>query len=54
MNDYAHVTDDMFDGALESIVDGMAASELLAIPEVYEALREALNNDVLAMFDSEE
>lgn len=44
---YDWVTDDLFDGALENMVGGMSASELLAVPGVYEALSEALNNDVL-------
>ncbi|NIR28712.1 MAG: hypothetical protein GWN84_05230 [Gammaproteobacteria bacterium] len=47
MPDYEWVTNDMFDGALEALVDGMSAGELLAIPGVAEVLREALNNDVL-------
>jgi hypothetical protein len=52
-HDYDWVTDDMFDGALESIVDGMSAAEILRITGVYEVLREELNNDVLSVLEEQ-
>ena len=41
------MTDNEFDGILESIVDGLTAAQILAIPGIYEVLREELNNDIL-------
>ena len=43
---YAWVTDDMFDAALQEIVNERHA-EILSIPGVYEVLSEHYNNDVL-------
>jgi len=49
------VTDDIFDGALETMVDGMNGSRLLSIPGIYEILSEELNNDILSsLVDDEE
>jgi hypothetical protein len=52
-HDYDWVTDDMFDSALESIVDAMSAAEILRITDVYEVLREELNNDVLSVLEQQ-
>lgn len=43
------VTDDQFADALEQLVDEMSAGDLFAIPGVYEALSEALNNEALKL-----
>lgn len=45
----SEVTQNQFYGALEGIVDGMTAGEVLGIPGVYEVLAEALNNAVLGL-----
>ena len=50
-DDYSWVTDEMFDGALEGIVDGLPASTILRIPGAYEVLSEALNNEVLTRLE---
>jgi hypothetical protein len=41
------VTHDEFVFALTEIVDEMSADELLAIPGIYEALSEHLNNEAI-------
>lgn len=45
--DYSFVTVEMFYDKLEELVGQMSSSELLAIPGIYAALREELNDDVL-------
>ena len=47
MTNYSLLTDDVFDGILENQVASLSAAQLLAIPGIYEILREELNNDVL-------
>jgi len=46
--DWSWVTSEMYHEALEEVVSDMAPSSLLAVPGVHEALREGLNNEVLA------
>ena len=50
---YAGLTNDIFDGILESLVAGMTASSILAIPGVYEAVKEELNNDILGLWEQD-
>lgn len=47
MGKYDKMTDEEFDTYLESIVDMLTPAQILAIPGVYEALSEELNNEVL-------
>ena len=47
MNDYDWITSDMFDAQLTAEIAKMSAAEILAMPGVYEALAEELNNAVL-------
>ena len=42
------ITDEMFNKELDDVVNNLSTSELLAIPGIYEILREELNNEVLA------
>lgn len=50
---YSWVTTEMFYNKLEELVGEMSAAEILTTPGVYEALSEALNNDVLDRLASE-
>lgn len=50
----SEITDDLFDGALCSIMSGMATTEILAIPGVYEIMCEELNNEVIALLTEPE
>tara|TARA_R100000008_G_scaffold83928_2_gene70113 strand:- start:1147 stop:1413 length:267 start_codon:yes stop_codon:yes gene_type:complete len=50
--DYSWVTDEVFDGALEEIIDALPASTILRIPGAYDVLKGALNNDVLASLEA--
>jgi len=47
MTDFNKITNVEFDRALADILDTMSAREVLAIPGVYEATSECLNNDIL-------
>ena len=51
-DDYSWVTDEVFDGALEGIIDALPASTILRIPGAYDVLKGALNNDVLASLEA--
>ena len=42
------VTQEEFDAALVALLEEMSAEEIIAIPGVYEAVSEALNNDAIA------
>lgn len=53
MSDYSWVTNEMFRAKLEQLIGQMSAGELLAIPGVYEAVSEELNNAVLEELESE-
>lgn len=46
-NPYADITNEEFDEELERQVGRMSAGTILAVPGVYEALKEELNNSVL-------
>lgn len=52
-DDYAYVTDEMFDDKLAELIGEKTPEQLLAIPGVYEILREHFNNDVLEELDKE-
>ena len=41
------VTDEMFDGKLDSLADALGIERLMKIPGVYERVKEELNNNVL-------
>lgn len=45
--DYSWVTTEMFDRKLREIVGRMTTDELLAVPGIYDELREDLNNQIL-------
>jgi Mg/Co/Ni transporter MgtE len=47
VNEYSHITDEMFDQELQRIMDEMSADDLLMIPGIYEVMREHLNNQIL-------
>ena len=49
----AQYTTEQFDEKLEEIVSSMFAADLLAIPGVYEALAEALNNEILDALEAD-
>ena len=51
-SDHSWVTNDLFDGAMESIVAGMSAGEIIRIPGVHEILAEELNDDILDYLDN--
>jgi len=51
--DYSWVTSEMFDNALEALVDEMTVAELLATPGIREILNEELNNAVLERLEGE-
>lgn len=51
MNDYDWITSDMFDAQLTAEVAKMSAAEILAVPGVYEALSEELNNTILTALE---
>lgn len=51
-DDYSWVSNDIFEGALEGIIDALPASTILRIPGAYNVLKEALNNDVLASLEA--
>jgi len=44
---YNHITSEEFDQALSDILDTMTGGQILAIPSVYEAVSEELNNEAL-------
>lgn len=50
---YDWVTEEMFDSKFREIVGGMSTDQLLAVPGVYEALKEDLNNQVLEELEDE-
>ena len=47
MPDYSKLTDEEFDACLEKIVGMLTPAQILALPRVYEALAEDLNDEVL-------
>jgi hypothetical protein len=47
MANYSWITDEMFSEKLEEILDEGSASDLLAIPGIYEIVSEHFNNDVI-------
>jgi hypothetical protein len=47
MDDFSWVTGEMFDRKLEEIIKKKDVSLILTVPDVYEALSEYFNNDVL-------
>lgn len=49
--DYSQMTDDEFDGILESFADAMGVGRILEIPGVYDLVREELNNGVLESWE---
>lgn len=51
MADYSKMTDEDFDSILDELVTKMSVAEILAVPEVYMALREELNNEVLSVWE---
>ncbi len=53
MPDYEWITSEMFTEKLGDIVAAMSSDEILAVPGTYEALSEALNNEVLDALESE-
>lgn len=50
LDDYPHVTTERFDTVLAELVAEMTPGQLFAVPGIYEALSEELNNAVLARF----
>ena len=48
---YSWITNEMFDEALYYLIEGLDAKSMLAIPGVYELVREQFNNDVLAKLE---
>lgn len=50
-NRYTDMTDTDFDDLLAELIGTMCADEILAIPGVYEVLQEALNNEVLELWE---
>ena len=52
-DNYDWVTSEMFAEKLEELVGKMSAGEILAVPGVYEALAEELNNAVLDSLQEE-
>lgn len=53
MKDYSWVTDEMFDRMLVDILDDTDSSEILAIPGVYDLVKEYFNNEVLEQLEEE-
>lgn len=51
--DYSWVTNELFDEKLTELVDDMTSDELLAVPGVYEVIKEHLNNEVLEALANE-
>lgn len=50
---YDWVTTEMFEKKLEELVGEMSAAQIMAVPGVADALREELNNAVLAALEEE-
>ena len=50
---YSWITNEMFDEALYYLIKGLDAKSMLAIPGVYELVKEQYNNDVLALLEDE-
>ena len=46
IDEYSWITNEMFDEALYYLIEGLDAKSMLAIPGVYELVREQFNNDV--------
>jgi hypothetical protein len=44
---YDWVTNEMFDEELEKVIEEASASTLIAIPGLYEVVREEFNNEIL-------
>ena len=47
MPNYDKITTEEFDHALSSLLDDMMGAQIMAIPGVYEAVSEELNNNAL-------
>lgn len=53
MSDYRDMTTEDFDRHLREVLNSMTPEQILAIPGVYEAVSEELNNEVLDSWDQE-
>ena len=54
MGNYEDLTDEIFQDLLEELIHDMNAGEILAVPGVYEAMSEELNNNVLDLFEQKQ